>query len=117
MMMNKVKIIIVDDHAIFRDGLKSVLSLIKDFIVINEASTGTELLNILKQQLPDIILMDISMPEMDGIEATEKALKKYPDLKSEIEYFTQDQYLETLSPGIKRVIQRMAKEAFENGIE
>lgn len=81
MMMNKVKIIIVDDHAIFRDGLKSVLSLIKDFIVINEASTGTELLNILKQQLPDIILMDISMPEMDGIEATEKALKKYPDLK------------------------------------
>ncbi|MCG8698563.1 MAG: hypothetical protein MI922_10955 [Bacteroidales bacterium] len=44
-------------------------------------------------------------------------VKKYPDLKSEIEYFTQDQYLETLSPGIKRVIQRMAKEAFENGIE
>ncbi len=81
MMMNKVKIIIVDDHAIFRDGLKSVLSQIEDFIVINEASTGTELLNILKQQLPDIILMDISMPEMDGIEATEKALKKYPDLK------------------------------------
>lgn len=81
MMMNKVKIIIVDDHAIFRDGLKSVLSQIEDFIVINEASTGTELLNILKQQLPDIILMDISMPEMDGIEATEKAVKKYPDLK------------------------------------
>ncbi len=81
MMINKVKIIIVDDHAIFRDGLKSVLSQIEDFIVINEASTGTELLNILKQQLPDIILMDISMPEMDGIEATEKALKKYPDLK------------------------------------
>lgn len=80
-MINKVKIIIVDDHAIFRDGLKSVLSQIEDFIVINEASTGIELLNILKQQLPDIILMDISMPEMDGIEATEKALKKYPDLK------------------------------------
>ena len=76
-----MKIIIVDDHAIFRDGLKSVLSQIEDFIVINEASTGTELLNILKQQLPDIILMDISMPEMDGVEATEKALKKYPDLK------------------------------------
>ena len=80
-MEKQIKIVIVDDHAIFRDGLKTVLSQIPDFIVIDEAETGKEFLDLLINNKPDIVLMDISMPEMDGIEATEKALIKYPDLK------------------------------------
>jgi DNA-binding NarL/FixJ family response regulator len=80
-MGRKIKIIIVDDHAIFRGGLESLLSQTPDFIVQNEAKTGKEFLDILKSYKPDIVLMDISMPEMDGVEATEKALEIYPDLK------------------------------------
>ena len=80
-MENKYKVIIVDDHEIFRDGLKFVLSLISGLEIINEAGNGNELLNILKYQKPDIILMDIAMPEMDGIIATKKVLRKYPDIK------------------------------------
>lgn len=80
-MGEEIKIIIVDDHAIFRGGLKSLLSQIPNFMVQNEAKTGMEFLNILKLYKPDIVLMDISMPEMDGVEATEKALEIYPDLK------------------------------------
>jgi DNA-binding NarL/FixJ family response regulator len=80
-MSEKIKIIIVDDHAIFRGGVKSLLTQIPDFLVQNEAKTGMEFLNMLKSHKADIILMDISMPEMDGIEAAEKALEIYPDLK------------------------------------
>lgn len=80
-MGEEIKIIIVDNHALFRGGLKSLLSQIPNFMVQNEAKTGMEFLNILKLYKPDIVLMDISMPEMDGVEATEKALEIYPDLK------------------------------------
>jgi DNA-binding NarL/FixJ family response regulator len=80
-MNNSIKIIIVDDHTIFRDGIKSVLSQIENFQILGEAETGKKFLEILGLIIPDIVLMDISMPEMDGIEATEKALAKYPNLK------------------------------------
>ena len=80
-MSKIITIGIVDDHAIFRDGLKSVLSQIEHFRIVFEAENGKEFLKLLEQCVPDIILIDISMPEMDGIEATEKALGKYPMLK------------------------------------
>lgn len=75
------KIIITDDHQIFRQGLRSLL--VKEGIaeVIAEASNGREFLNLLPDYSPDLVLMDIGMPEMNGIEATENALRLYPDLK------------------------------------
>lgn len=76
-----INIGIVDDHAIFRDGLKSVLTQIDGFHIVFEADTGVDFLKKLKEFVPDVVLMDISMPEMDGIEATEKALQNYPTLK------------------------------------
>jgi DNA-binding NarL/FixJ family response regulator len=78
---NSHNIIIVDDHALFRKGLKLLLNSFSDFNVVAEASNGIEFLDNLDVIPVDIALLDIDMPEMDGIEAAEKALKKYPALK------------------------------------
>jgi DNA-binding NarL/FixJ family response regulator len=79
--MYKQKVIIVDDHHIFRDGLKLSLGTIKSIEVVNEAKCATEFLNIIKNTKIDIAFMDIRMPDMNGIEATIEALKISPDLK------------------------------------
>ncbi len=76
-----IKIIIADDHRMFRESLRKILTIEKVVEVLAEASNGIELLELLDQYQPDIILMDISMPGMDGIEATKKALVKQPDVK------------------------------------
>ena len=69
-----IKIIIADDHWMFRESLRIILTTEKVADVIDEASNGEELLQLLTIHQPDIILMDISMPVMNGIDATKKAL-------------------------------------------
>lgn len=93
-MSKKHKIILVDDHQIFRQGIKSLIQTEGFGEVIAEAENGLELLKILKSITPDIILLDIAMPQMDGIEATKKILELYPSLKvlvfssfSDIQYY------------------------------
>lgn len=78
--MEKTRIIIADDHQLFRNGLKILLNAFPEFEVSGEASNGEEFLKILKTTPADVALMDINMPEMDGIEATRKGLKLFPDL-------------------------------------
>jgi DNA-binding NarL/FixJ family response regulator len=78
--MDKIKIILVDDHQMFREGLKFVLKQIPQFDIIAEASNGQEYLKLLESLQPDVVLMDIGMPVMDGIEATEVTSDKYPDI-------------------------------------
>ena len=80
-LTKKPEIVIVDDHLIFRQGLKSIISLEDIANVIGEASNGIELLDLLKTLKPDLVLMDIDMPRMNGLDATEKALELIPDLK------------------------------------
>jgi DNA-binding NarL/FixJ family response regulator len=77
----KIRIALVDDHQMFREGLKFVLSDIANAEVVSESSNGAEFLDCLDALQPDLILMDIAMPEMDGIEATKRALARYPGLK------------------------------------
>ena len=72
---------IVDDHKIFRDGLKLLLSQFPFIEQVIEASNGKEFLDMVGEVRPDLVMMDINMPVMGGIEATRKALEQFPDLK------------------------------------
>jgi DNA-binding NarL/FixJ family response regulator len=76
--MDKIKIALADDHQLFRNGLKILLGSFNEFEVVAEASNGNELLRALETTVPDIVLMDISMPEMDGVEATGILSRKAP---------------------------------------
>jgi len=76
-----LKIILADDHKIFRESLKKLLAAERIAEVIAEAGDGKQLLELLKIHDPDLVIMDISMPNMDGIETTKKALESKPDLK------------------------------------
>ena len=76
-----IKVIVVDDHQIFIDGVKALIESFEDINIVAEANDGVELIDSLSKNEADIILMDINMPVMDGIEATKLVLEKYPELK------------------------------------
>jgi DNA-binding NarL/FixJ family response regulator len=76
-----IKVILVDDHKMFREGLKFALSQMEGIEVIGEASDGVQFLEVIKEKKPDVVLMDISMPKMDGVEATQNAIQIDPEIK------------------------------------
>ena len=76
-----LKVVIVDDHKMFREGLKKMFQTEGFAKVIGEAANGKECLDLLDKEMPDVVMMDISMPVMDGIEATKQAVAKYPEVK------------------------------------
>ncbi len=80
--MNKTnKILIVDDHEMVRAGLRTLLSDLSDFKVIGESSNGIQALDFIESNLVDVVLMDINMPEMDGIACMKQISKLYPNVK------------------------------------
>lgn len=120
-MKNKTtNIIIVDDHKIFRDGLLLLLNHFDFVTVVGQASNGEDFLNILDEIVPDIVLMDINMPKMNGIEATKIALDKHPDLKIiALTTFFEDDYIEQMfSAGVEGyMLKRSNIEDFEKAIK
>lgn len=79
--MEKIKTIIVDDHPLVRMGIKMELTSTDNICVVGEASSGLELLKLLENTTPDIVLLDILMPEMSGIEAAKILKEKHSDIK------------------------------------
>ena len=75
------KVILVDDHKIIREGLRALLEKEGNIEIIGEAEDGTIALQMLKKSVPDIIVMDISMPKLNGIEATRQIKHDYPDIR------------------------------------
>lgn len=79
--MRKIRVLIVDDHTIVRDGISSLLALAGDIEVVGEAANGREGLEKVSKLLPDVVLMDISMPIMGGLEAIHRIRKEFPETK------------------------------------
>ena len=98
-MHKKIKVLVVDDHTIVRDGICALLNLAADIDLVGEATNGKEALEALKTTVPDVILMDIAMPIMGGLETTRRIRKDFPQIK--IIVLTQYDDKEYVYPAIK----------------
>jgi DNA-binding NarL/FixJ family response regulator len=76
-----IKVLVVDDHAIVRDGLRSLIELDSDFRVVDAVASGMACLRSLARQVPHVILMDLKMPGIDGIETTRRVKAEHPEVK------------------------------------
>ncbi len=101
-MGNKVRIVLADDHTILREGLRALLSADPDFEIIGEANDGREAVRCVEQQQPDLLLMDLSMPRMSGMDAISEIKKRYPKTKiiALTVHNTEEYLLSTLQAGV-----------------
>ncbi|MBU3573657.1 response regulator transcription factor [Priestia aryabhattai] len=79
--MQPFRILIVDDHAHAREGIRDILEEYEDFIIVGEGTNGQEAIELTEKLMPDIVLMDIGMPVMDGLEATKQIKLQFPYVK------------------------------------
>jgi DNA-binding NarL/FixJ family response regulator len=120
MSKTKFKVIIVDDHEMFRKGLKSLLEQENIADIIAEASNGQEFLQVIENCSSDIVLMDLDMPVMNGIEACEKSLAINPNLNILVlsMYDDYSNYAKLVSIGVKGFVSKSSgKYELESGIK
>jgi two-component system response regulator NreC len=79
--MDKLRIILADDQQIMRDGLKALINAQTDMEVVGEAGNGRAAVTLAEQLQPDAVVMDVSIPELNGLKATQQLKKLYPDIK------------------------------------
>ncbi|MFO8067759.1 MAG: response regulator transcription factor [Bacteroidales bacterium] len=119
MSNDKIKVLIVDDHEIFRNGLKMVLGKLKYVELAGEAENGQEFIDFLGKEVPDIVLLDIEMPVLNGVEAAKIAMNKYPKLKIiALTMFGEDEYIQSmLDVGAKGFLMKnINKETLDKAI-
>lgn len=114
-----IRILVVDDHAILRDGIRSLLESQDDIVVVGEASDGEEAFNLARNLLPDIVLMDITMPKTNGLEATRLIKESFPQVNVLI--LTQHDSREYIAPALEAgasgyVLKRSGRREMLNAI-
>ncbi len=108
--MGKIKILLVDDHAIMRDGIRALLSLQSDIEIVGEASDGKAAVEKAGELAPDIVLMDIAMPGMDGLEATRRMrkLNRVPKVLVLTQHDNREYILSAIKAGISGFVPKKA---------
>lgn len=118
--MKKVNIYIADDHKIFAEGMESILSQESEIEVLGIARNGKQLLGMLQNQIADVVLLDITMPELDGIETAKEILSAYPETK--LLMLTMHNTIEHIAPLIEMsvpgyILKNAGKNELLNAIE
>jgi DNA-binding NarL/FixJ family response regulator len=110
--MSPIRLLIVDDHRLFRQGLRQILEIVGGFEVVGEAENGQEAVDMVSELQPDVVLMDINMPVMDGVQATHLIIERTPSVRVIIlTMYRQDRYVfEAIKAGARGYLLKDADE-------
>ena len=108
--MKKIRVLIVDDHTLVRDGIRALLALATDIEVVGEAANGKEALERVKELAPNVVLMDLAMPIMGGLDATRRIRKEFPGTKVLVltQYDDSDYVIPVIEAGARGFVTKMS---------
>jgi DNA-binding NarL/FixJ family response regulator len=96
--MRKIRVLLADDHTVVRQGLRALLAAEEDIEIVGEAENGRQALQLVKKMLPDVVVMDIAMPVLNGVEATRQITRYVPSVKVLVlSTYSNDEYVEQLT--------------------
>jgi DNA-binding NarL/FixJ family response regulator len=108
--MSKIKVLIADDHTLVRQGIRSLLALAADIEIVGEAADGRQAIEKVRQFAPDVVLMDLAMPKMGGLEATRRIRKEFPATKviAVTQYDDSEYVIPVIEAGARGFVTKMA---------
>ena len=108
--MKKIRVLIADDHTLVRDGIRSLLALTADIEIVGEAADGREAVEKIRQLMPDIVLMDLAMPTMGGLEAARRVRKEFPATKVLVltQYDDSEYVIPVIEAGARGFVSKMS---------
>jgi DNA-binding NarL/FixJ family response regulator len=108
--MKEIRVLIVDDHTLVRQGIRSLLALAADIEIVGEAADGREAVEKVRQLAPNVVLMDLAMPKMGGLEATRRIRKEFPATKvlAVTQYDDSEYVIPVIEAGARGFVTKMA---------